>query len=504
MADANRPGITRRDLLKNAAIGATAAGLGCAGLKSSPMRGGKRPNIVFLLTDDQRWDSLGCMGNPIVQTPNLDALAAGGTLFTNHFATTPICAASRASIFTGLHTRCHGIEDFGTPLTAELSRISYPSVLRKAGYRTAFIGKYGLGGELPVNDYDYFDGFEGQGFYFQKEPTGEFAQGEEGGPHLTAKLGGKAVDFIKTANTEQPFCLSLSFKAPHVQDQDPRQYLYDPALDALYKDDEIPPPPKDAPYFYNRFPAFIRDSEGRRRWHMRFATPEAYQRSVKGYYRLISGVDREVGRIMAALEEQGVADNTIVIFTSDQGIFNGERGLAGKWLLHEESIRAPLIIHDPRVAERLKGRRCEAMSLNIDLSPTMMAMAGEPIPNAVQGRDLMPWTRGGLPHWREECFFEHHFGAGREPFIPASEGIRTKRWKYIRYVEPHPRYAEIYDLADDPLENRNHAGELRYTGTQEELAGRWQAWTEALADWRLDTTQPWHDPAASHIASPVS
>jgi arylsulfatase A-like enzyme len=503
MAEERKVGITRRDLLKTAAIGAATAGLGCAGLSRVSAHNGKCPNIVFLLTDDQRWDSLGCMGNPIVQTPNLDALAAGGTLFTNHFATTPICAASRASIFTGLHTRCHGIEDFGTPLSPELARITYPFVLRNAGYRTAFIGKYGLGGDLPVNDYDYFDGFEGQGFYFQKEGTGSFEQGQEGGPHLTAKLGGKAVDFLQSTPTDMPFCLSVSFKAPHVQDQDPRQYLYDPSLDAMYRDDEIPPPPKNQPYFYNRFPAFIRDSEGRRRWHMRFATPEAYQRSVKGYYRLVSGVDREVGRIMTALAERGLANNTIVVFTSDQGIFNGERGLAGKWLLHEESIRAPLIIYDPRVPEPMRGQRCDAMSLNIDLSPTLMALAGESIPNAVQGRDLSGWVHGSKPAWREECFFEHHFGAVREPVIPASDGIRTERWKYIRYVEPHPRYAELYNLAEDPREYRNHADELRYAETQAALATRWHVWTEALARWRLDAAEPWKDPGAEAIAGPV-
>ena len=506
MAEVNRETreITRRDLLKNAAVGAAAMSLGCAGLRQHmPMAGGKRPNIVFLLTDDQRWDALGCMGNALIQTPNLDKLAAEGTLFTNHFATTPICAASRASVFTGLHTRCHGIEDFGTPLSPELWRITYPAMLRQAGYRTAFIGKWGLGGDLPVDDFDYFDGFEGQGFYFQKDAIGEFAQGEEGGPHLTAKLGGKAVDFLQTTPSDAPFCLSVSFKAPHVQDQDPRQYLYDPALDAMYRDDEIPPPPKDQPYFYNRFPAFIRDSEGRRRWHMRFATPEAYQRSVKGYYRLISGVDREVGRIMATLAEQGLAENTVVVFTSDQGIFNGERGLAGKWLLHEESVRAPLIVRDPRVPEGLKGRRCDAMSLNIDLSPTLIALAGETIPNPIQGRDLSPWVHGRNPGWRDECFFEHHFGAVREPVIPASDGIRTKRWKYIRYVEPHPSYAELYDLAENSLEYRNHAGERRYADTQAALAERWKAWTDALAEWRLDSAAPWRDPHSEAIAERV-
>jgi arylsulfatase A-like enzyme len=482
-----------------------AVGLGRAGM---PQRvsasGGKRPNIVFLLTDDQRWDSLGCMGNPVIQTPHIDRLAAEGTLFTNHFATTPICAASRASIFTGLHTRCHDIEDFDKPFSPELWRITYPAVLRDAGYRTAFIGKWGVGGDLPVHEFDYFDGFDGQGFYFQKESTGAYEQGEDGGPHLTAKLGTKAVDYLQSASPDEPFCLSVSFKAPHVQDQDPRQYLYDPALDAMYRDDEIPPAPKDQPYFYNRFPAFIRDSEGRRRWHMRFATPEAYQRSVKGYYRLISGVDREVGRIMAALRERGLDENTIVVFTSDQGVFNGERGLAGKWLLHEESIRAPLVIRDPRVHAGLRGRRCDAMAMNIDLSPTLMSFAGVNVPNAVQGRDLSPLLHGRSQAWREECFFEHHFGAVREPVIPASEGIRTERWKYIRYVDPHPRYAELYDLDENPLEYRNHASESRYAGTQASLDARWQAWVDALAQWRIDAPVPWRDPEAEPITAPLA
>ena len=482
--------LTRRELLRNACAGAAlAAGLSRAHAERAAAKD-TRPNIVFLLSDDQRWDSLGCTGNPICKTPHLDALAADGVLFTNHFSTTPICMTSRASIFTGLHTRCHGIEDFSLPLSPALWDLCYPARIRGAGYHAGFIGKWGLGGDLPEAQFDYWKGFPAQGKYF---PDGE------PGPHLNNIMGDQAIEFIQSAPKGKPFCLSVSFKAPHVQDEDLRQYLYDPALEDLYKDITIPPPSQAHSYFYNRMPEFNRTSEGRKRWQLRFSTSESYQRSVKGYYRLITGMDLAVGRIMAALEKNGMEQSTVVVFTSDQGVFNGERGLAGKWLMHEESIRAPLIIHDPRVRGRLRGRRCDAMTLNIDFSPTLLSLAGEPVPPPLQGRDLGPLVRGEHPRWRTECFFEHHFGGTREPVIPASEAIRTPDWKYIRYVEPQPLYQELYDLENDPKEMRNHACEARFAAVQESLTRRWQAWRDALDTWRADMTEPWKDPVAREV-----
>lgn len=468
--DSNGRGSRRRFLL--GAAGAPAVLRAAAGKAA-------RPNIVFLLTDDQRWDALGCMGNPVIRTPNVDRLAAQGVVFERNFVTTSICMTSRASIFTGLYARCHGIHDFATPLKPVDFERSYPALLREAGYRTGFIGKYGVGNAMPADRFDYWRGFPGQGRYFERE----------GGEHLTSTIGRQAVEFIRGSRPERPFCLSVSFKAPHAQDPDPRQYLYDPALETLYSDVKVPVPKTAAPEYFERQPEFLRASEGRNRWGWRFDSPERYQEMVKGYYRLITGVDMAVGRILEALAEAGCAENTVIIFTSDNGYFLGERGMADKWLAYEESIRTPLVVYDPRRPGG--GRRRREMSLNIDLAPTMLELAGLRAPAGMQGRSLVPLLGAGGPEWRREWFYEHHFEyKGR---IPRSEGIRTERWKYIRYIDAQPVREEVYDLRSDPLEERNLAGEAQMAGQVAALRERRRAWTEALGRWRRDAA--WRDPA---------
>lgn len=463
--------ITRRAFLAGAslALGACAT----AGRRGRPAA--ERPNLLVLVTDDQRWDAMGCAGNPIIQTPNMDALAARGTRFANAFATTAICMASRASILTGLYTGAHRIDDFNAPLPAPLFARTYPAVLRRAGYYTGFIGKWGIGGALPVDEFDFFDGFSGQGQYFQ-QINGETV-------HLTRILGDKTVDFIRRAPPDRPFCLSVSFKAPHQQDEDPRQYLYDPALEDLYRDVTIPVPELNHPRYFEALPEFVRISEGRKRWEIRFATPEAYQRSVKGYYRLVTGVDIALGRVLRAIEEAGLAGNTVIVFASDHGCFLGERGLADKWLMYEPSIRMPLIILDPRVPARRRKPVRDEMALNIDLAPTLLDLAGVAPPPAMQGRSLAPLLEKGRAPWRKEWYYEHHFGNDRPAPIPATEGVRTERWKYFRYAGREPLHEELYDLRRDPFETENLAKRPEYQAMLARLRERWRIWRDAVESW---------------------
>jgi len=452
-------------------LGAAAAGLAASAMPCNPAHAqDQQPNIVFLLTDDQRWDAMGCAGNPIIQTPEMDRLAAGGTRFTNCFITTPICCASRASILTGQYTATHGIDDFRTPLSAEQFQRTYPAILRGAGYYTGFVGKWGIGGPLPEDAFDAFNGFSGQGLYFPDKNDPE--------KHLTSVIGGQAADFIESAPADRPFCLSVSFKAPHVQDQDPRQFLYDPALEDLYADDTIPVKEKMGEEYFERLPDFLKTSEGRKRWKRRFATPEMYQESVKGYYRLITGVDRAIAQVREALEEAGVADNTIIVFTSDHGFFLGEWGLAGKWLMYEESIRAPLIIHDPRRDDG--GRTIDAMALNLDFAPTMLNMAGVEPPEGMEGESLLPLMNDEAVDWRDEWFFEHHFGENRDYPIPASEGVRTERYSYIRYINYDPVHEELYDIQKDPEQLHNLAGDEAHADTLELMRAKWRDWRDKL------------------------
>jgi arylsulfatase A-like enzyme len=377
--------------------------------------------------------------------------------------------------------RAHGINSFADPLKpADFDR-SYPALLRAAGYRTGFIGKWGVGNAMPKDRFDYYQGFPGQGSYFPKG----------GGEHLTNTMGGQAEEFLDGCRAGQPWCLSISFKALHAQDEDPRQFLYDPALESLYRDVQIPVPRTAAPEYFGRMPDFVRDSEGRNRWKWRFDTPEHYQQMVKAYYRLITGVDIVVGRIRQALADRDFARNTVIVFTSDNGDFLAEHGMADKWLMYEESIRTPLVVYDPRQPAR--GRTRTEMSLNIDLAPTLLDFAGIPAPACMQGRSLRPLTGAVAPPWRREWFYEHHFETPPKVRIPRSEGIRTADWKYIRYIDSKPVREELYDLRRDPLEEKDLAPDTRHKERLDQLRARWQAWSDALARWSPDAR--WKDPA---------
>jgi arylsulfatase A-like enzyme len=466
---------TRRQFLAQTAAAAWSGGSARAA-DTAP------PNIIFLLTDDQRWDSLGCMGNPIIRTPNIDQLASNGVTFSNHFVTTSICMTSRASIFTGLYARAHQINDFSKPLPEPIYAQSYPALLRAAGYRTGFIGKWGLGGALPRDRFDYFQGFTGQGRYFP----------QAGGKHLTRRMGEQALEFLGGSSPGRPFCLSVSFKAPHVQDEDPRQFLYDPAHKDLYKEVNIPVPKTADPKFIEMLPVAQR-TEMRRRWSVRFSVPALFQESVKSYYRLITGVDDEVGRIREELRRSGLERNTVIVYTGDNGFYLGEHGLAGKWLMHEESIRTPLILYDPRLPGSTRGRRRSEMTLNIDLAPTLLASAGVPVPPSMQGRSLRPLLEGTAPAWRKEWFYEHWFTSGG--WIPRSEGVRTQTRKYARYLDSEPLFEELYDLEQDPLEERNLAADNRRRQELQLLRTRWETWRARLDSWRLEA--PWSEPDQS-------
>lgn len=423
----------------------------------------RRPNVVFILTDDQRYDALGCMGNPIIKTPHIDDLAKNGVLFTNMFCTTSICAVSRANFITGQYARRHGINGFRKPLTAKQFAESFPGVLRKAGYRTGVIGKWGLGGKMPVDKYDYFKGYRGQGRYFPKGKSGQ------PGTHLTHKLGDQAIEFLNGCTAKQPFMLQLYTKAAHCQDGDPWPFQPDPRYNKLYADAKIPHAKSATDEDFKRQPPFLKTSEARNRWFVRFKNEALFQKSVKDYYRLVAGLDDVVGRFRTTLKDKGFADNTVIIYTSDNGFYLGEHGLAGKWFMHEESIRLPLIIYDPRLPKRLRGRKVDELVLSIDIAPTIETLARTRVPDSVQGKSLIPLMAGRKVSWRQDFFYEHLFKHAR---IPQTEGVRTKRWKYTRYISVKPVYEELFDLQTDPHEEHNLAKDSRYTAKLSQLRRR--------------------------------
>jgi len=423
-------------------------------------------NIIFVLTDDHRADALGFCGDRRLQTPHLDRLAREGVYFSNAFVTTSICAVSRATFFTGQYARRHGIHDFATPLSPEQWAQTYPALLRQAGYRTGFIGKFGVGKDVApmAKFFDYWKGLPGQAgpFFDPKDPTKT---------HATARFGDQALEFLKECRPGKPFCLSISFSAPHARDGQPREFLPDLRDEKLYADISFPPSRLTADQYFQALPKFVQESEGRKRWQRRFADAEMFQNIVRDYHRLIHGVDREVGRILETLRERQLADNTIIVFTADNGFFLGERGMADKWLPYEDSIRVPFIVYDPRLPAGQRGRRLEAMVLNIDLAPTLLDYAGLTAPERMQGRSVRPLVEGKNPTWRTEWFYEHLTLPQR---IPPTEGVRTERWKYFRWMGADPVMEELYDLKADPLEEHNLAGKPEHAKTLAELRARWE------------------------------
>ena len=460
-------------LTRRAFLEASAAGLGALAVapRAHGGQGGSdRPNILFVLTDDQRFDAMGCAGNPIIQTPNVDRLAGGGVRFEQAFVTTPICAASRASILTGTFERTHTYTFTKPPLGRAFVEISYPVLLRRAGYRTGFVGKFGVAVEKGVEgkmfDWTKFTNFP----YFQTVGGVE--------RHLTEIEGDAALEFLRGVEPGRPFCLVWCPWAPHADDENPSQYFWPPAVDELYKEVVIPVPEMAAPAYYEAQPAFLKNTMSRTRWAWRFDTPEKYQAMVKGYYRMISGVDMVLGRILAELERRGLAKNTIIVYTSDNGYFLGERGYADKWLMYDLSIKVPLIIFVPRAPRENRSLVRKELVLNVDLPATILDLAGARVPGAMQGRSLRPLLSRSRPAWRGEIFCEELWD---NPEIPQSECVRTDRWKYIQYPK-HPDYSELFDLLNDPQEKHNLAGEARYGVTLQGLRDRRRRWIRRLVE----------------------
>lgn len=417
-----------------------------------------RPNIIFLLTDDQRWDALGYSGNSIIQTPEMDKMASEGTYFKNAFVTTPICAASRASIMTGLYERSHNYTFGQPPLQKQFIDNSYFGLLKNAGYYNGFLGKLGV--NFPnAMDSTLFD-------VYQPEVTNYYWRQIEQGTreiHLTDLMGQRAVDFIENSPDDRPFCLSISYNAPHAEDRALEQYIWPMDFDTLYQNTTIPVAAISEDKYFLQQPEFVRAGFNRTRWYWRYDTPEKYQKMVKGYYRMISAIDRTIGQIREAVEKRGIADNTVIILMGDNGYFMGERQLAGKWLMYENSLRVPLIIYDPR--SNYNGD-IEEFGLNIDIAPTILDLAGVDIPHTYEGISLVQFTKGGRPEISREMFRCEHLWNFKN--IPASEGIRTVEWKYFRYLD-YPEHEELYYLPNDPLETNNLASDQKYTDRIDEM-----------------------------------
>jgi len=466
--------LSRRRFLQATGI-AAAAVAAPRGLRAAEAKA-TRPNILFFLIDDQRNDTLGCAGHPLLKTPVVDSLAARGVRFSNMFVTTSICAASRATILTGLHERTHGFT-FGTPpISAEHTAASYPVLMRKAGYHTGFIGKFGV--RVPRGAtgqmFDYYKP-HGRGPYFKKLPDGSTR-------HETEIAGDKALEFLGSVPQGKPFCLSVSFNAVHAEDGDKRpgigHYPWPKAVDGMYEDKTVPAPRLSQAKVFESQPEFLRKSMNRQRFFWRWDTPKKYQTNIRAYFRMISGIDRVIGRVLAELKKRGLADNTIVIYTGDNGYYMGQRGFAGKWSHYEESLRVPLIVHDPRPGASQRGKVVDEMVLNVDLPAMMLEMAGLDTPAHYTGRSLTALLQGKTPDaWRKDFFCEHLMNHGA---IPKWEGIRHERYVYARYFEQKPVFEFLHDLKTDPDQLKNFASDPAYAEVLQRMRKRCDERRDAL------------------------
>ena len=400
------------------------------------------PNVVVLIIDDIRWDSLGCAGNSIVVTPNIDGLAKDGVRFTQARVTTSICMTSRATLLTGQHMARHGITKFGVPLSDEAFAKTYPGVLKANGYHTGYVGKYGVG-QPPKGGYDFARTYEGTHWL---NPKGADKI------HVTEKNARDALEFLKARPKDKAFCLTVGFFAPHAQDNAPEQYLPQDWSAKHYAGKAIPVPAAASEAALKALPPFLSDAknEGRVRWKKRFDTPEKFQQSMTNYYRLITEVDEAIGRILAELKAQGADENTLVVVTGDNGYFHAERGLADKWYPYEEALRVPLIVRDPRVPVGKRGTVREELVLNLDVAPTLVAAAGAKVPEGMQGRDFGPLLqREAASGWRTEFYYEHPTITSKDR-IPSSQAVVSRAAKYVRY--PEHDYEQLFDLKSDPGE----------------------------------------------------
>jgi arylsulfatase A-like enzyme len=410
-----------------------------------PAAGPKPLNVVVLYADDWRHDTLGCAGHPVLKTPHLDALAKAGMRFTRGCVTTSICGVSRASLFTGQWMSRHGNEAFQMFRTPWAE--TYPGLLRANGYWVGHVGKW-HNGPFPKDRFDFGRSYAGT--HWVKRPNAEPA-------HVTQLNEADALAFLRDRPRDKPFCLTLAFFAAHAEDANPKQYLPQPGSMVLYADDTIPVPATASAEALGRLPPFLQQpaNEGRKRWTWRFDAPDKYQTMMKNYYRLCTEVDATCGRVVAELKAQGVLDDTLVVFTTDNGYFHGERGLADKWYPYEESIRVPLIVSDPRMPAAMRGRTNGEFVLNVDLAATILAAANVAAPAGMQGRDFAPLYRTATapdPAWRDEFFYEHAIISNKNR-IPASQALVRHDAKYIYW--PDFEYEELFDLKADPQEQQN-------------------------------------------------
>lgn len=431
----------------------------------------KRPNILFILTDDHAAHAMSCYGSRINKTPQLDRIAEGGVRFDNCFCTNSICAPSRASILTGTYNHVNGVTTLETPLDGR--QVTFPKLLQAASYQTALIGKWhlGHGGHADPTGFDYWNVLPDQGAYHNPEMI-ELGERKTYQGYVTDLITDMSLEWLQARDKENPFLLMCHHKAPH------RPWEPDDKHAAMYEDRDIPEPETFNDDYRNRASAAaaatMRIDRDMNLEDLKIPTPEGltpeeekswkYQRYIKDYLRCVASVDDNVGRLLDYLDEEGISEDTVVVYTSDQGFFLGDHGWYDKRFMYEESLRMPYLMRYPKLIEA--GTADENMILNVDFPATFLDLAGLPIPEHFQGRSFRPLLERQVPNDWQTTMYYRYWMHGAHHNVYAHYGVRTETHKLIYYyADPlgqpgtvgdakEPEW-ELFDLAHDPCELEN-------------------------------------------------
>ncbi len=478
--------LTRRTMLRTLAGGA-ATGVLLATRPSFALedaKPAKRPNIIFLLTDDQRDNTFSAMGHPWVKTPNLDQLMKGGVRFSNTYIATPVCAPSRISLLTGMSERTHGV-GFSSSYKLNESQWdkTYPALLRKSGYYTGFVGKIGVEyytfrGQADKK-FDFWRGHDGWAKFFPKTAKNCKAYWDSKKDIITPVMGESITRFLDSTPKDKPFQLSVSFSVPHGSQIKSMHRYTEPATNnpklkghpiygSLYRDLTIPIPKETATNPYRFIPKRIMDQDKGRRsqcYTYDYTRKHCLEHHIR-YYQQITGLDKVIGEMLADLKQRGLDKNTIIIFASDHGLLMGEYGMGGKGLLYDLASKIPCFVYDPRQAATGPGKTVDKLVSSLDIPMTILDYAKVAPPKEMEGKSLRPLVAGEKVPWREELFLESLFTLRDNPFC---EGIRRGQWKYIRMFDgvvrfkekdvnfkgKKPEFEQLFDLSKDPEEKTN-------------------------------------------------
>lgn len=436
-----------------------------------------RPNVLFVLTDDQRWDALGLGGSKYLKTPNMDRIGKEGVHFKNTFCTTSLCSPSRASILSGMYAHKHGVINNFTEYPEGFK--SFPMVLQGAGYDTAYIGKWHMGEENdePRPGFNWFVTHKGQGKYFDTEfnINGQGAKVVPG--YYTHVVTEMAEEWLGRARENKPWCLMIGHKAPH------SFYFPEPKYEKSFESVRIPYP--ETAFMLENKPKWITDRL--RTWHGIYGplfdwrksfpddSPEAvkdFEAMTRAYWGTLLSVDDSMGRLYELLKKRGELDNTIIVFMGDNGILNGEHGMVDKRTMHEASIRIPLVVRYPGLTPVDQPKVIEQQVLTLDMAPSILELCGTPALEGIHGKSWVKLVREGDPAWRKSWFYHYNYEK-QFPYTPNVRGVRTESWKYVHY--PHGdgsadrHMAELYNIEFDPEERHNLINHPKYAPVVEEM-----------------------------------